>query len=392
MLGTHGKRTTAIVSPLVLFATGELLAQPQTVASEKHGFRIVTVAEGLQNPWSIAFLPNGDMLVTERPGRLRVIRNGQLQSEPIAGVPEVRARGQGGLLDVVPHPQFASNQLVYLSYSKPNADGSEGTTAVVRARLDGNRLANVEEIFEAKAWSGGNGHFGSRLAFDRDGYLFITVGDRMAPPVLATAERHPAQDLGNHQGTVVRLHDDGRVPADNPFVNVAGALPEIWSYGHRNLQGLAFHPTTGDLWETEHAPQGGDELNVILPGRNYGWPVIGHGVNYGGAVIHVGREREGMEQPIHFWEPSIAPSGLIIYTGDRFPEWRGNIFAGGLARPDGGSLARLTLDGRRVVAEETLLAGTRVRDVRQGPDGLIYVAIDHRQGQPTSIVRLEPAS
>jgi len=336
----------------------------------------------------MAFLPNGDMLVTERPGRLRIVRSGVLQAEPIAGVPAVRAQGQGGLLEVALHPDFAQNRLIYLTFSKPNADGSEGTTALVRGRFDGRRLTDVEELFEAKAWSSGGNHFGSRIAFDGNGHLFMTVGDRGASPDPATVNRHPAQDLSNHQGTVIRLHDDGRVPDDNPFVGRAGALPEIWSYGHRNLQGLAIHPETGDLWNDEHGPQGGDELNLVLPGRNYGWPVIGYGLQYGGSVIHASTHRAGMEQPRHYWVPSIATSGLMIYTGDAFPGWKGSVFVGGL---NGQQLARLTLDGQRVTGEETVLEGIgRIRDIRQGPNGFIYLAIDARRGGATPIVRLEP--
>jgi glucose/arabinose dehydrogenase len=334
--------------------------------SAYHDYRIVTVAEGLERPWSIAFLPGGggDMLVTERPGRLRIIRNGMLLPDPVPGVPEVFARGQGGLLDVVPHPDFASNRLVYLSFSKPNPTTTHATTAVVRGRFENDHLTAVEEIFEAV--SQGRGHYGSRLAFDQDNFLFITVGDRQAPS-RGDLEAHPAQNLSNHHGTIIRLHDDGRVPADNPFLDHRSALPEIWSYGHRNAQGLAIHPETGDIWANEHGPQGGDELNLIRPGVNYGWPVIGYGVNYGsGAAIHEGTHREGMETPVHFWVPSIGISGLLIYTGDRFPEWRGNLF---------------------------LVHGMgRIRDVRQGPDGYIYLAIDHRQGEPTPIVRLEPVN
>jgi glucose/arabinose dehydrogenase len=243
----------------------------------------------------------------------------------------------------------------------------------------------VEQIFEAD--TRGAGHFGSRLAFSPDGFLFITVGDRQAPP-RGNLAAHPAQDRSNHHGTIVRLHDDGRVPADNPFVGTPGARPEIWSYGHRNPQGLAFHPETGDLWADEHGPQGGDELNLIQRGRNYGWPVIGYGVNYGsGSAIHESAHREGMEQPVHYWVPSIATSGLLIYTGDRFPAWRGNIFVGGLA---GEQLARLAMNGRRVQKEETLVRGVgRIRDVRQGPDGLIYLVID-AEGRRPGVVRLEP--
>jgi glucose/arabinose dehydrogenase len=364
---------------------GAPLAGQEVHRSTYHDYRVVTVAEGLVNPWAIAFLPGGDMLVTERPGRLRIVRNGRLLPDPVPGVPEVLAQGQGGLLDVVPHPAFATNRLLYLSYSKPLAEGG-ATTAVARGRFENDRLQQVEVIFEAV--SRGAGHYGSRLAFDRNGYLFVTVGDRQVPP-RGDLEAHPAQDLSTHHGTIVRLHDDGRVPADNPFVNRAGARPEIWSYGHRNPQGLALHPETGDLWSNEHGPQGGDELNLIRPGLNYGWPVVGYGVNYGsGSAIHGGTHREGMEPPVHFWVPSIATSGLLIYTGDRFPQWRGNLFVGGLA---GEQLARLTLDGRQVVNEETLVQRLgRIRDVRQGPDGYIYLAMDNRQGRPTAIVRLEP--
>jgi glucose/arabinose dehydrogenase len=356
----------------------------QTVeTSQRHSYRVVPVVQGLQNPWSIAFLPGGDLLVTEKPGRLRIVRNGTLMA-PVTGVPEVLARGQGGLLDVVLHPQFATNRLVYLSYSKPGS--GRNTTAIVRGRLEGNALTNVEEIFEADAWATSNGHFGSRMAFDRQGFLFITIGDRQAS-TNSNLENHPAQLLSNTQGKIVRLHDDGRVPTDNPFVGRPGVRPEIWSYGHRSPQGLAIHPETGDIWMTEHGPQGGDELNLVLPGRNYGWPVIGYGVNYGsGSPIHGSSERAGMEQPAHYWVPSIATSGLMIYSGDRFPQWRGNIFVGGMV---GQLMARLTMDGQRVASVENLLQRRgRVRDIRQGPDGLIYVALDESSGN--TLLRLEP--
>jgi glucose/arabinose dehydrogenase len=316
------------------------------------------------------------------------VRGGRLLPEPVSGLPAIRAGGQGGLLDVVPHPDFASNRMLYLSYSKPSADTMQGTTAVVRARFENDRLTDVEEIFEAQVWSRGRGHHGSRLAFDGNGFLFISLGDRQSPST-GDLMAHPAQDLSNHFGTIVRLHDDGRVPADNPFVGRAGALPETWSYGHRNVQGLAIHPETGDIWATEHGPQGGDELNLIQPGRNYGWPVIGYGVNYrSGSAIHEGTMREGMESPVHFWVPSIATSSILIYTGNVFPEWRGNMFVAGMA---GEQLARLTLDGQRVTGEETLVQRMgRIRDVRQGPDGFIYLAIDDRGDGRTPILRLEP--
>ena len=358
--------------------------------SAMHDYRIVTVAEGFANPWSIAFLPGGDMLVTERPGRLRIVRNGQLLADPVPGLPRIRTGGQGGLLDVIPHPNFSANRMLYFSYSKPNADSSEGTTAVARAKFENDRLTNVQEIFEAKLWSQGRGHHGSRLAFDRNGFLFISLGDRQSPPS-GNLEAHPAQDLSNHFGTIVRLHDDGRIPGDNPFVSRSGAVPEIWTYGHRNVQGLLIHPETGDVWATEHGPQGGDELNLIQPGKNYGWPVVGFGVNYrSGAAIHSGTHKEGMEQPVHVWVPSIGTSGLLLYTGEAFPQWRGNVFAGGLS---GEQLVRLTLDGRRVANVEALVQRRgRIRDVRQGPDGFIYLAIEDRQGAPTPVVRLEPVN
>jgi glucose/arabinose dehydrogenase len=386
-----------VASAVTLLLPGVVAAQSPTLAgtadvqrSAMHDYRLVTVAEGLVNPWSIAFLPGGDMLVTERPGRLRIVRNGKLLPDPVPGLPRIRTGGQGGLLDVVPHPNFASNRLLYFSYSKPNADSTEGTTAVARARFENDRLTGVQEIFEARMWSQGRGHHGSRLAFDRNGFLFISLGDRQSPPS-GNLEAHPAQDLSNHFGSIVRLHDDGRVPADNPFASRAGAVPEIWTYGHRNVQGLFIHPETGDVWATEHGPQGGDELNLIQAGKNYGWPVVGFGVNYRtGAAIHAGTHREGMEQPVHVWVPSIGTSGLLHYTGTAFPQWRGNVFAGGMS---GEQLVRFTLDGRRVTTVETLVQRRgRIRDVRQGPDGFIYLAIDDRQGAPTPVVRLEPVN
>ena len=380
--------TQLIALGLLLSVVTPVLGQAPVLRSASHDYRVVTVAEGLINPWSIGVLPGGDILITERPGRLRLVRNGVLRMEPIEGVPDVLAEGQGGLLDVVPHPDFETNQWLYLSYSKPIGDGTEGTTAVARGRFENDRLMNVEDIFVAKS-QGRPGHYGSRLAFDTDGHLFVTVGDRQVAST-GDLEAHPAQDISNHDGTVNRLNEDGSVPADNPFVGQGGTLPEIWSYGHRNPQGLAIHPETGDVWAIEHGPQGGDELNRILPGLNYGWPVIGYGVNYGsGLAIHEGTMRDGIESPTHFWVPSIATSGLMVYTGDLFPAWKGSIFIGGLA---GEQIARLTMDGQRVVREETLFQGMgRVRDVRQSADGYVYVAIDGRGGSTTSVVRLEPA-
>jgi glucose/arabinose dehydrogenase len=376
------------VISLVGLAAGPAAAQEYS--SALYDFRVVSVAEGLENPWSMAWLPNGDMLVTERPGRVRIIRNGALLDRPVAGVPAVRNVGQGGLQDVVVHPEFAANQWIYLSFAKPSADGEQGVTTVIRGRLINDALSDVEEIFEAQAWSSSPGHYGARMAFDADGYLFLSSGDRMAPST-GDLTAHPAQDPRNHQGTILRLNDDGSVPSDNPFVGVADHLPEIWSYGHRNPQGLAFHPQTGDLWATEHGPQGGDELNHVRPGLNYGWPVIGYGVNYGsGTAIHATPVQAGLEQPAAFWVPSIATSGLMIYNGDKFPMWQGNAFAGGMSAQHQ-RLSRVTLEGSVVSGRESLLAGDfRIRDVREGPDGYIYIAVDHRFGEATPIVRLEP--
>ena len=382
--------TRTIVASAVgmVLLTGNLSAGQEVFKSALHDFRLTTVADGLVNPWSMAWLPNGDMLIGERPGRLRIVRDGGLLPDPVPGVPAVFAEGQGGLFDVLPHPDFASNRILYLSYARPMGDGS--TTAVIRGRFENDRLTDIEDVFEAK--TAGRGHYGGRLAWDRDGFLFLTVGERMVPST-GDLSAHPAQDLSNHHGVTIRLHDDGRVPADNPFVGQEGALPEIWSYGHRNPQGLAIHPDTGDVWINEHGPQGGDELNLVQPGLNYGWPVIGYGVNYGsGSAIHEGTLRDDIEAPTHFWVPSIATSGLLIYSGDRFPEWRGSVFVGGMS---GQQLARLTpsIDRpRRFEQEETLAYGIgRVRDVRQGPDGYIYLAIEDRGGAPTAVVRLEPA-
>ena len=375
-------------APALVAVAAPVSAQSDMYYAAHHNYQVVTVTEDLVQPWSMAWLPGGDMLVTEKPGRLRVIRDGELLPEAVPGVPEVHYQGQGGLFEVLPHPDFSENRWLYLTFSKPVGDTS--TTAIVRGRFENDRLTNVVEIFSAQ--STGFGHYGGKIVFDDEGYLFLTVGDRQAPSVGVLTE-HPAQDTSNHNGVVVRLHDDGSVPDDNPFVDSSDILPQIWSYGHRSPQGLAIHPETGDLWESEHGPQGGDEVNRIEPGLNYGWPVIGFGVNYGatGSPIHVGIGQEGMERPAHFWAPSIAASGLMIYSGDKFPMWRGSIFSGALV---GEQLARLHMsdDYREVVVEETLAYDMgRIRDVRQGPDGYIYLAISDRRGEEsTPIVRLEP--
>ena len=381
-------RTAVACATVALTCTGGQTAAQEVHRSAYHDFRAVTVVDGLDVPWSIAWLPDGDMLVTERPGRLRIVRDGTLLPDPVPGVPEVFARGQGGLFEVLPHPDFATNRLLYLSYARPKGENS--TTAVIRGRFEGDRLTGVVDVFEAQARGGG--HYGGRLVWDRDGYLFASAGDRMARPA-GDLSAHAAQDLSNHHGVVVRLHDDGRVPDDNPFVGQPGALPEIWTYGHRNPQGLLVHPETGALWANEHGPEGGDELNLIQLGLNYGWPVVGYGVNYrSGTAIHSATRGEGLESPAHFWVPSIGTSGLMVYTGDRFPAWRGSFFTGGMS---GQQLARLTPSvdrPGRIEQEETLAYGIgRVRDVRQGPDGYIYLAVEHRDG-PSRIVRLEPVA
>jgi glucose/arabinose dehydrogenase len=285
----------------------------------------------------------------------------------------------------MPHPNFATNRLLYISYAR-GVNEAESRTVLMRGRFENDRLTQVEQIFDAV--SKGRGHFSGKIAFDGNGFLFLTLGDRQVPPE-GNLEAHPAQDLSNHHGKIVRLHDDGRVPQDNPFVNRAGARPEIWTYGHRNLQGLAIHPESGDVWANEHGPQGGDELNLIQPGRNYGWPVIGFGVNYTtGVAIHSGTHRQGMEQPVRVWVPSIGISGMLFYTGSQFPQWRGNLFVGGMV---GQRLIRLTLNGQRVVNEETLVQERgRIRDIRQGPDGFIYLVTDDREGKPTPVLRIEP--
>ncbi|HEY7775989.1 MAG TPA: PQQ-dependent sugar dehydrogenase [Kineobactrum sp.] len=377
----------ALLAAITLCCAIAAGATDDTRYSAYHDYRVFTVAEGLIRPWSMAFLPDGELLVTEQPGRLRVIRNGELLAEAVEGLPDVFYRGQGGLLDVVPHPDFALNRMLYLSYSKPLAD-DESTTAVIRGRYEDGRLRNVEEIFEAK--TRGRGHYGSRVVFDGKGHVFITIGDRQVPPS-GDLETHPAQLLTDHHGVIVRLREDGSVPADNPFVGREDALPEIWSYGHRNAQGMVFDSSTGDLWITEHGPQGGDELNLIEPGDNYGWPVVGYGVNYSsGSAIHEGTHREGMTQPRKVWVPSIATSGLALYEASALPHWRRHLLAGGLS---GQQMTLLELEGQSVVREETLVKGLgRIRDVRVGPDGFIYLALDDRSAKPSAIVRLEPVT
>jgi glucose/arabinose dehydrogenase len=362
---------------ILLVLLGISSAAAQSFKSEEHDFRLVKVADGLDHPWCVAFLPDGRMLVTERPGRLRVVRDGRLQPEPVAGVPAVFASGQGGLLDVALHPRFAENGLIYLSYAERGDGGA--STALARAKLAGNRLEDLRVLFREEPKTGGGLHFGGRIVFDRAGFLYLTLGER--------GDKDRAQRSDNHHGSVIRLHDDGRVPADNPFVGKPGWRPEKFDLGHRNQQGAALHPQTGALWTHEHGPQGGDEINVIRAGANYGWPVITYGVNYGiGTKIGEGTHKEGMAQPLYYWVPSIAPSGMAFYTGDKFPKWKGDLFVGSLKFE---LLVRLKLDGEKVVGEERLIKGAigRIRDVRMGPDGLLYLLTDESDGV---LARLEP--
>ena len=369
----------AMKLPLLLLALPLLLpagAAAQTFRSDEHAFRVVRLVEGLDHPWSLAFLPDGRMLVTERAGRLRTIVDGKLADKPIEGLPQVEQYGQGGLHDVVPHPQFEKNQLLYLAYAARGADGVG--TELARGKLVDNRLEGVQVLFRQSPKGNAGQHFGGRIVFDRDGYVYLTLGDR--------GERDRAQRPDDHAGSVIRLHEDGRVPKDNPFVGKAGWKPEKFTLGNRNMQGAALHPRTGQLWTHEHGPQGGDEVNVIRAGVNYGWPVITYGRNYGiGTRIGEGTEKPGMAQPLYKWVPSIAPSGMAFYTGERFPRWRGNLFVGALRDR---MLVRLVLDGEQVLKEERLLKGTlgRIRDVRAGPDGLLYLLTDESRGM---LLRLE---
>jgi len=361
--------------------------------AEQHKIRVVVVARELSHPWGMAWLPNGDLLITERPGRLRLLRQdsggpGVLDPTPISGLPPMHIRGLAGLLDVALHPNFASNRLIYFSYVK---DGEKGaTTAVARGRLDGMALTGVQDIFVAESWMKGNdtadGRFGSRIAFAKDGTLFITCGDRDRPD--------GGQNTNDHFGKVIRVNDDGTVPKDNPFVGRAGFRPEIYTLGQRNQQGLAFNPVNGDLWASEQGPNGGDEINVIKPGKNYGWPIVSYGRQYAGPNQSEIPWKEGMELPIVFWVPSIATSGMTFYTGDRFPSWKNNVFVGAMRQGEidrTGHIERIVFNEKweEIRREQMLLElHQRIRDIRQGPDGLLYVLTEEDQG---ALLRIEPA-
>jgi aldose sugar dehydrogenase len=375
----------------LLMVAGLLLActapsDAQVFPSSAGNILVETFAKGLDHPWALAFLPDGRMLVTERPGRMRIVGKDGNISPAFAGVPRVFASGQGGLHDVALDRSYAENHIIYFCYAEPVGGGAR--TALTRARLveEGTpglstpSLADVAVIFHQDGPLSSSNHFGCRIAQAPDDNLFLTLGDHFTP-------RDQAQNLANHLGKIIRIRPDGSVPPDNPFVARPGAKPEIWSFGHRNPQGLAFHPATGRLWQHEHGPRGGDEINIIAKGRNYGWPVIGYGIDYSGAKIHESTHKEGMEQPIWYWVPSIAPSGMAFYTGNLFPAWRGNLFVGALA---GAILVRLELEGEKVLREERLLAQLRerIRDVRQGPDGALWLATDNSSGR---ILRLTPA-
>lgn len=344
-------------------------------AAEKD-YRVVTVAEGLEHPWGMTFLPDGRMLVTERVGRLRIVSSDGKVSEPVEGLPPIAPVGQGGLLDVALHPKFAENKLVYFSFAEPGP-GGQGT-AVSRGRFEGNALKDVQSIFSQKPKLSGGHHFGSRLVFAPDGTLYISMGDR--------GRKERAQNRRNHQGTIARVNDDGSVPKDNPFVNSSDALPEIYTWGNRNVQGMALNPWTGIVWAQEHGPKGGDEVNILKKGANFGWPRITYGIDYDGSVISDKTHMDGMEQPLLHWTPSIAPSGMAFYDGDKFPAWKGDLFVGALKDRH---LRRVDLDGEKVVGQELLLEELkeRIRDVRTGPDGFLYVLTDATDGR---VLRLEP--
>jgi glucose/arabinose dehydrogenase len=379
-----GPKLKYLVLIMCWFALTPWLAQAQaprspTPAPIKGALKVGNIAIGLEHPWSLAFLPDKRMLVTERPGRLRVVGRDGKVSEPLTGVPQVYARGQGGLLDVALSPAFDKDRLVYLSFSE-SGEGGAGT-AVARGRLGEGGLENTQVIWRQLPKVSGSNHWGSRIVFRTDGTLFVTLGDRFN-------HSDSAQDLSTTVGKIVRINPDGSAPRNNPFANRAGARPEIWSYGHRNVQAAALHPDTGQLWTVEHGARGGDELNHPEAGKNYGWPVISYGVHYSFLKIGEGTEKEGMEQPVYYWDPVIAPSGMVFYTGDLFAGWNNNILIGSLTP---GLLVRLVLKDGKIAQEERYLGelGERVRDVRQAPDGSLYLITDARNGR---VLRLTPAA
>ena len=349
----------------------------EIIRSDQHDFKLVEITDGLERPWGMAFLPNEDILVTERVGRLRIIKQGRLVPKPIEGLPEnIYAAGQGGLLDVALHPDFENNQLVYISYAGRGKGGAG--TEVARGRLNGGSIEDVETVFVVQPKTRGKLHYGSRLTFAADGTLFITTGDRYK-------YLHEAQDPSNHLGTIIRINDDGSIPRDNPFLGHKKYKPEIYSFGHRNAQGITVRPMDQSIWAHEHGPQGGDEVNKLKAGANYGWPAITYGIDYSGEIISDKTHAPGMEQPVVYWDPSIAPCGMSFYDGEKFPQWKGDLFVGALVKMH---LRRLQMRGDKVIQQEVLLEGmARIRDVRSGPDGFIYILTDESNGQ---LLRLEP--
>jgi quinoprotein glucose dehydrogenase len=343
-------------------------------SGQSHQVETEVLAEGLENPWSIAFLPDGRMLIAERPGRLRFFENGQL-SAPISGLPPIWQNGQGGLLEVALHPDYENNGWIYLAYASSN-DGQNGNTAIGRAKLEGNSLVDFEQLFRGTPLTDLPYHFGCRIVFDEENRLYFPIGDR--------GEMENAQKLSNHNGKLMRIYDDGRVPLDNPFIGEDNVRPEIYNYGHRNIQGMAIHPETGEIWTHEHGPRGGDEINIEKPGANYGWPVVTFGINYDGTTITNDTTLPGITDPIHYWVPSIAPCGMCFVTSDKYPNWKNNLMVTALA---GQQIQRLSLNGTQVVNTEKLLQGyARFRDIRQGPDGYLYVLTEG----PGQLIRLKP--
>ena len=361
------------------YAFQEKTLATDTFQTEAVGFDLDTLVSDMGSPWDMAFLPNGDMLITEKSGTLYRLTAADRQLQPIEGVPEVLDQGQGGLFDVILHPNFADNNFVYLSYAGFKQEGEDtlSTTVITRATLDGNTLTGQEQIFEALPYSTKRHHYGGRLVFDPEGYLYFSVGDR------GSRDENP-QSLDNHCGKIHRTHDDGSIPDDNPFVNEEGAMPSIYSYGHRNPQGVAVHPTTGAIWTHEHGPRGGDEINIVRKGANYGWPVISYGLNYDGTTFTQLTAKEGMEQPLHYWVPSIAPCGAAFVTGDRYPGWEGDFLVGSLRFE---YLNRCQVDSKNVTNEERLMENIgRLRSVATGPDGYIYIGVE----EPGAVYRLKP--
>jgi aldose sugar dehydrogenase len=359
------------------------LAQSANTRSQR--WQTVPIIKNLEHPWSLTWLPDGSQLITERPGRLRIVRNGKLDPTPIAGVPPVLAAGQGGLMDVSLHPRFAQNRFIYLTYSHGTEQSNR--TRLARATFDGKVLRNLRVIFEVDPVKTGTQHFGSRILWLPDNTMLIAIGDGGNPPLQLNGDliRKQAQNRRAHLGKIVRLNDDGSIPTNNPFATDKDAHPAIWSYGHRNIQGVTFDPATKRVWATEHGSKGGDELNLVEAGKNYGWPIVTHSREYTGGEISSQRSRSGMVDPKWVWTPAIAPSGLVIYRGDRVPAWQGNLFAGGLVSQD---VRRIELDATgKVVNQQLIPIGQRVRDVRQGPDGLLYILTDQQDGQ---LIRLEP--